>query len=74
MVQCFAKYGWRTVELHDIHGYGTIEWGPVLQALRVSGYSSPFNLEVPGENKCPEPIRMAKLAYALELAERMIDL
>lgn len=56
------------------YGYGTIEWAPVLQALRTNGYSGPFNLEVPGENKCPAPIRMAKLTYALELAERMIAL
>ena len=56
------------------YGHGTIEWEPVLEALRENGYSGPFNLEVPGENKCPEPIRVAKLVYALELAERMIDL
>jgi sugar phosphate isomerase/epimerase len=56
------------------YGYGTIEWPPVLQALRANGYSGPFNLEIPGENRCPEPIRMAKLTYALELAERMIAL
>jgi sugar phosphate isomerase/epimerase len=56
------------------YGYGTIEWEPVLQALRAIGYSGPLNLEIPGENKCPKPIRLAKLKYALELAERMIAL
>jgi hypothetical protein len=29
---------------------------------------------MPGESKCPEPIRMAKLDYALGLAEQMISL
>ena len=55
-------------------GSGTIEWAPVLRALRGSGYRGPLNLEIPGESRCPEPVRLAKLDYALELARWMIGL
>jgi sugar phosphate isomerase/epimerase len=54
------------------YGRGTIPWDQVLQALRAINYQGPFNLEVPGEQKCPDPIRAAKLDYALRIAEWMI--
>lgn len=56
------------------YGRGTIRWEHVLLALRTVNYDGLFNFEIPGESKCPEPIRMAKLDYALRLAELMIDL
>ena len=41
-------------------------------ALREVGYAGLFNFEVPGENRCPMEVRLAKLDYALALAQFMI--
>lgn len=55
------------------YGRGTVPWTEVMRALRQVGYHGLFNFEVPGENKCPPPVRLTKLRYARELAEWMID-
>jgi sugar phosphate isomerase/epimerase len=61
---------------HDDHmlpyGRGTVNWAEVMKALQETGYDGLFNFEVPGENRCPAPIRLAKLDYARSLAEAMI--
>lgn len=61
---------------HDDHmlpyGRGTVRWTEVMKALREVGYRGLFNFEVPGENRCPPPVRLAKLDYALALANYMI--
>ncbi len=61
---------------HDDHmlpyGRGTVRWTEVMKALREVGYHGLFNFEVPGENHCPPPVRLAKLDYALALADYMI--
>jgi len=54
------------------YGCGTIPWDRVLRALRAVHYQGPFNFEVPGEINCPEPVQMAKLDYALQIAEWMV--
>ena len=54
------------------YGRGTVNWTETMIALREIGYSGLFNFEVPGENRCPEPVRLAKLDYARELADWMI--
>lgn len=54
------------------HGRGTVKWPEVMKALRAIGYKGLFNFEVPGENRCPEPVLLAKLDYALKLAKWMI--
>jgi sugar phosphate isomerase/epimerase len=54
------------------YGRGTVPWPEVMKALREVGYAGLFNFEVPGENRCPMPIREAKLDYSLQLAEWMI--
>jgi sugar phosphate isomerase/epimerase len=54
------------------YGRGTIRWPEVLRALHEVRYQGLFNLEVPGENHCPRPVRLAKLDYALQLATEMI--
>jgi sugar phosphate isomerase/epimerase len=54
------------------YGAGTVAWPGVMRALRETGYNGLFNFEVPGENRCPAGLRLKKLAYARELAERMI--
>jgi len=54
------------------YGRGTVPWPEVMAALREIGYTGLFNFEVPGENRCPMPVREAKLDYALQLANWMI--
>ena len=54
------------------YGRGTVPWPEVMKALREVGYAGLFNFEVPGENRCPMPIREAKLDYSLQLANWMI--
>ncbi len=53
-------------------GRGTVPWHDVLRALGEVGYGGLFNFEVPGENRCPPGVRLAKLDYALALAREMI--
>jgi sugar phosphate isomerase/epimerase len=55
------------------YGKGTLGWSEIMVALREVGYSGLFNYEVPGENRCPMPVRLAKLDYSLTLARWMID-
>jgi sugar phosphate isomerase/epimerase len=50
------------------YGCGTVPWNRVLRALRAVHYQGPLSFEVPGEINCPEPVQMAKLDYALQLA------
>ena len=52
---------------------GTVKWTPVMRALRAVKYDGLFNFEVPGDNRCPKPVRLAKLDYALKLANWMIE-
>ena len=54
------------------YGRGTVPWSQVLNALHEIDYDGLFNFEVPGENRCPESVRMAKLEYASALADIMI--
>ena len=55
------------------YGAGAIPWPAVLRALSAVNYDGLFNFEVPGETKnCPLPARLAKLDYALILANDMI--
>jgi len=54
------------------HGRGTVKWPEVMKALHETGYKGLFNFEVPGENRCPVPVLLAKLDYALKLAKWMI--
>lgn len=61
---------------HDDHllpyGRGTVRWAEVMRALREVQYQGLFNFEVPGENHCPRPVRLAKLDYAQALAGHML--
>jgi len=60
---------------HDDHLFpfgGRIQWQPIVEALREVGYARLFNLEVPGENRCPPEIVRLKAQYARELLGRML--
>ncbi len=62
---------------HDDHmlpyGAGGIQWAEVMRALRDGGYSDLFNFEIPGENRCPLPVRLAKLDYARQVGRWMLE-
>lgn len=44
-------------------GRGSVDWPDVVSALRETRCPALFNFEVPGENRCPLPARLAKLDY-----------
>lgn len=52
---------------------GTISWPPFVAAVSDIGYDGLFNLEVPGENRCPIAIRLRKLRYMRELVDLMLE-
>ena len=47
-------------------------WPEVVRAVREIGYNGLFNLEILGENKCPLPIRRAKLRFIKEMTDYML--
>ncbi len=60
---------------HDNHLFpsgGRIAWPPIVEALREIGYARLFNLETPGENRCPLAILRLKTRYARELLRVML--
>ena len=58
---------------HRLPFYGNIDWGSVISALKDTEYRCLFNLEIPGENRVPLPVRDARLKYAKELLEYIIN-
>ena len=52
---------------------GLIDWPPVMRALVEIGYQGLFNFEIPRENTCPMPVRLAKLDYLSEVGDYMIE-
>ncbi|MFW6059739.1 MAG: sugar phosphate isomerase/epimerase family protein [Phycisphaeraceae bacterium] len=44
-------------------GRGTVAWDVVTRELNALPYERLFNFEIPGENRCPLPVRLAKLDY-----------
>lgn len=47
-------------------GRGTVDFVEVVRALKEIGYQGVFNYEIPGENRCPLPMRDKKLKYIIE--------
>ena len=54
------------------YGRGTIDWPEVMTSLRGVGYDRLFNLEIPGERRCPLPVLRAKLRYCRALCDLML--
>ncbi len=54
-------------------GRGTVEWEGFVPELKRIGYQGLYNFEIPGENRCPLPVRLAKLDYIKSLGRMMID-
>jgi len=42
---------------------GTVPWDELIRALKGLPYEGLFNFEIPGENRCPLEVRLAKLDY-----------
>lgn len=55
------------------YGRGTVPWDRVLAALKEARYEGLFNLEIPGENRCPLAVRRAKLDYLKTLVQLMLE-
>ena len=62
---------------HDLHNLPfsskkPLNWAEVMTGLREIGYTGLFNLEIPGENHSPLPIRRMKLDYIRKLCRYMM--
>ena len=58
---------------HKMPFGGNIDWKSVASALKDIGYNQLFNLEIPGENRVPMPVRDARLRYAAKILEYMMS-
>jgi len=58
---------------HKLPFYGNINWKDVVSALKDTEYACLFNLEIPGEIRVPLPVRDARLNYAREILEYMME-
>ena len=64
-----------TSDMHLMpYGRGNIAWNEVMAALKETGYSGLFNMEIPGERRCPIEIRREKLIYCRKMCEYMLSL
>jgi len=54
-------------------GRGNVQWDKIVPALKKINYAGLFNLEIPGENRCPLEIRMIKLDYIKQLVSYMLE-
>lgn len=45
------------------YGRGNVPWDVVKRELKALAYDGLYNFEIPGENKCPIEVRLAKLDY-----------
>jgi sugar phosphate isomerase/epimerase len=54
-------------------GVGTIDWPPVMAALREIHYDGLFNYEIPGERHAPLPVLEAKLDYLQEVTRVLLQ-
>lgn len=53
------------------YGKGNVNWDQVIQGLAEVDYKGLFNLEIPGENRCPLEVKLMKLRYVREVCEYM---
>jgi sugar phosphate isomerase/epimerase len=58
---------------HKMPFGGNIDWKSVVSAMKEIGYGELFNLEIPGENRAPLPVRDARLKYAIEIMDYMME-
>lgn len=53
---------------------GTVDFCDVVRALREVGYKGLFNLEIPGERRCPYELRDAKIAFIKTCYDYLMNL
>lgn len=53
------------------YGRGNVPWDEVAEGLKAVDYRGLWNLEIPGERRCPLSIRLAKLDYIRVMMELM---
>ena len=61
-----------TGDRHWIPLRGSIDWPPIIVALKEISFGGDFNLEIPGARRCPLEFLDAQARYALEIAERLL--
>lgn len=79
-----AKDHLKALHIADNEGYndmhlmpyerGTINWPKVIRALKATRYDGLFNLEIPGESRCPLALQEAKIDYIHTLCEYLISI
>lgn len=57
---------------HRTPGYGTVDWPPLVAALREVGFGGDFNLEIPGECHVPPPMVKLRSQYALGVCRHLL--
>jgi sugar phosphate isomerase/epimerase len=55
------------------YGRGTVDWEGLTESLHEVDYKGIYNFEIPGENHCPLPVRLAKLDYVKTIGTMMIQ-
>ena len=78
-----AKDKLKALHIADNEGYndmhlmpyerGTIKWPKVIEALKAIGYDGLFDLEIPGESRCPIEVREDKLDYIHKLISHLLS-
>lgn len=58
-----------TADQHLTPGNGTIEWPPLMKALREAGFAGALNFEIPGERAPTRDLLSLKLQYARRVAD-----
>jgi sugar phosphate isomerase/epimerase len=61
-----------TKDQHRAPGKGTIDWRPIITALREIGYDGLFNLEIPGEEDRDLEVRAANVRQAREVVGELL--
>jgi sugar phosphate isomerase/epimerase len=57
---------------HRTPGYGTVDWPPLIAALREVGFAGDLNLEIPGECHAPRPMVDLRSVYALGVCRYLL--
>ncbi len=62
-----------TADQHLTPGNGTIDWPPLMRALREVGFAGALNLEIPGELSANRELLALKLKHAQRVAEWLVS-
>jgi len=62
-----------TWDLHWIPLRGTIDWPPIVTALKEINFGAEFNLEIPGARRCPAEFWDERARHALAVAQILLS-